>query len=188
MPTPLIDRRPPRKSMGTDLTPLYLFVVLVGGGIAAAGWLFSRKQEIQATAAAAAATEATREVDPFAHIPDEVPPRLRRAADKRPAILRDRPTGIEADRAWLEAQELADDGWTYAAEAQTAEAEGQTSTFSEKSAAARASFTLALESTAEWELVLIEKHGEHDPLVRRIVRTRAEWADALRLLSKTKDP
>lgn len=185
MPIPSVDRRPPRKTMGTDLTPLYLFVVLVGGGIAAAGWLFSRKQELRATAAEAA--EAAEEFDPFAHIPDELPPRLRRAAAEWPAIRRDQPTGVEAEPAWIEAQERADDGWTYATEAKAAEAEGRTRAFSEKNAAARAAFEFALEGTAEWELALLEKHGERDPLVRRIVRKRAEWTDALRLLAETKD-
>ena len=185
MPETPIDRRPPRKTMGPDLTPLYLFVVLIGGGLAAAGWLFSRKQEIQATEARAAVK--AEEVDPFAHIPDELPPRLRRAAGERPAVRRNQPAGIEAEPAWIEAQELADKGWTHALKAETAEAEGRARTLEEQSAAARAAFARALEITAEWELVLIEKHGERDPLVRRIVRTRAEWADTLRLLSETKD-
>ncbi|TDJ71196.1 MAG: hypothetical protein E2O39_08725 [Planctomycetota bacterium] len=185
MPEPPIDRRPPRKTMGTDLTPLYMFVVLIGGGIAAAGWLFGRKQELKATETRVAAE--AEEVDPFAHIPDELPPRLRRAADERARVSRNQPAGIEAEPAWIEAQELADKGWTYAAEAEAAEAEGRTRTLGEQSAAARAAFARALEITAEWELVLIEKHGERDPLVRRVVRTRAEWADALRSLSETKD-
>jgi hypothetical protein len=185
MPTEPVSRRPPRKTMGTDLTPLYLFVVLIGGGIAAAGWLFGRKQEIKETEARAAAE--AQDVDPFAHIPDEVPPGLLRAAGDWPEIPKAVLTGIEAEPAWIEAQELADKAWTYAAEAKQAEAEDKGRTASEKSEAARVAFERALLITAEWELVLLDKHGERDPVVRRIVRTRKEWTETFELLSETSD-
>ena len=39
--------------------------------------------------------------------------------------------------------------------------------------------------TAQWEEELIAEHGDTDPDVRRILATRSDWFDKLRVLHKT---
>lgn len=183
-------RRPPKASW--TLVPLFIVLLLAVAGIGVAGWVHGLKQRAAAEEdsspspsavgdGVAAGGSAGAPADPFASVPDEDP----HHPSKRPERIEGTPEGIEAEPLWRDALVLADQGWTLAEEAVVAKRHEDWAVYNSKGAAARKAFDEALESTAEWELAILEEHGETDPAVRTIVRTRSEWFDQLRVLRKT---
>ena len=100
--------------------------------------------------------------------------------------MRSAPTGIEADPTWQAALEIAHDAWALAEEAFDAKKRENFAVYNSKGHAAKEAFDRAIEMTAQWELDLIDEHGDADTPVRKIMRKRSEWFEQTRLLRKTK--
>ena len=62
---------------------------------------------------------------------------------------------------------------------------GRMESMNEKGRRARKKYDQALELTASWEEDLIEEHGDSDPGVREIMRTRDQWFDRVHWLHKS---
>lgn len=168
-----------------------MFVVLLllaGGAIAVAGWVngVKRAQEQAEAEQAERAAEEERKsaADPFASVPDELPP----GTPKDPSAGwgdTTVPEGLLAEPTWVKARALADRGLAFGREALKAKEAGDYAGYNAMGAKAREAFDEALEVTAEWELGLIEEYGDTHPQVRQIVRARSDWFDQLKLFRKT---
>ena len=62
---------------------------------------------------------------------------------------------------------------------------GRMKSMNDKGRLARRKYDQALELTAAWEESLVEEHGDSDPGVREIMRTRNQWFDRVRWLHKS---
>lgn len=176
-----------RGSPATSVLPFVALLLLAGGAIAVAGWVNGVKRA-EARAEAERAEKATHEAekaDPFATVPDERPPRSK----SDPAYGwgdTAAPEGLLADPVWIQARALADRGVAYGREALEAKEREDYAEYNAKGTQAREAFDEALEATAEWELGLIEKYGDTDEQVRKIVRARSDWFDQLKKFRKTR--
>ena len=172
--------------------PLFLFlglVALLGVILGLVGRINKKKIEEAEIASEQRVIEQEEKaaVNPFADLPQEVAlgdgSRGGRWATAFPREAN--PTGLEAEEVWQLALDQADAAWVlsdHARKALVAEDEGR---FDSKSRDARLAFQKALDGTSDWELQMIADHGDRDPQVRKIIRTRDEWDDQVQRLRKT---
>jgi hypothetical protein len=171
------QRHPARKSGIGWFLPAVIATVLFGG--AAVAILKGKKQP-----KAEAPVEVAGKPKPFADLPPEKPP-VRGGSGSRSTFVAEAPEGLASDANWQKAVKLAAEGEALFEEATEAKALGNTALLNEKGKAAREKLDDAFTMTAEWEEELLEKYGDANAEVRRIVRTRSGWADKLRWLHKS---
>jgi len=168
-----------RSSNGWVL-PVGVAVVLGGGAL----WAIAQGEK--KPAAAAEGTEPARP-RPFEDMPPEEPPppRAARGDEQASPFTTTAPEGLAEDEGWQAAVKLAAEAEAHFEAATEAKVAGDTTRLNQEGARARALFDQALETTALWEEELLEKWGETDPQVRKIVRTRSQWFDRTRWLHKS---
>ena len=166
------------------MAPLFFFLILAAAGIGVAGWVNGVQRRAQAEEAEARETQANDKTDPFADIPEELPPTVGSGGKSQT-----NPFGgigeLADDPIWKQAKDLAWKAEGLMADAKAAKAKGDHAAFNEKGKAAKAAYDEALELTAEWEEEMVEKLGENDSNVRAMMKTRNKWFDMLRVLHKT---
>jgi len=167
------QRRPARASSGLPIVPILAILLL----IAAAVYIGKAAQKDPKKESVAA--ETSDEYVPFSSVPDEAPPDLSARGDR---------TGIRAadallqDANWLSAKTEADLGYELAELSKAANKAGNTSEYQKQAGLAHDKFSEAVSMTAVWEAALIEKHGDGDPVVKVIRKTRDRWFSQMRKL------
>ncbi len=171
-----------RKSPAIDLGPLYLLigvVVVVVVGVGVAGYQNAKRKEDAAQAAAVQAAQKTEAHagDPFGDLPDEVP----KGAGARGGRWKEHwdpgtePTGILASDLWQESLRVAEGAWLARDQGDKARRDSRMNEFQTYGREAIRIFDEALNMSAEWEQKMLDEHGDLDPKVREVVRTRDEW-------------
>jgi len=152
-------------------------VALLGAAVAVG--VLNRSEP--APAAAQAAEDAVPGPRPFADMPPEKPPE--RSSRSGGSFTR-APEGLAETAIWVDATALAKEAEDLFQETLTAKTAGDHTKANTKGRVAREKFNQALEMTALWEEELFEKHGDRDPQVREIKRTRTKWFSRLEWLHK----
>ena len=77
---------------------------------------------------------------------------------------------------WISALETAEQATAKLREAREKRDAGDTEAYIDLGIEARALFNQALDDTVQWELDLIDAHGEDDPQLKKIASERAKWS------------
>jgi hypothetical protein len=168
-------RKPVKKGGMGMFIPLAIGVVLFGGAAVA---ILGGKKEPKTEPVA----EASTKPKPFADLPREEPPKRGSSSTK---FVAEAPGGLSSDANWQKAVKLASEGEALFEEATAAKAAGETAELNAKGKQARDKLNEAFDLTAVWEEELLEKYGDANAEVRRIVRTRSGWMDKIRWLHKS---
>ena len=179
------------RSRGLPATAIALAIVLGVFGIAAAIWLARSKPRAPAPAVVKEA-----QADPFASVPDEVPPPRSLpaggegasspfgATDPKDAGFKVPSGDLKKEGVWVAAREKADLAKKRIEEATSALKLGDKSTAAEKGKEAQKLLDQALASTADWATALAEQYGDGAPAIRAIDRERQNWAREVMALKK----
>lgn len=171
------QRRPVRKSGMSPMVPVVIGAVVVMG----IGLSFLGKGE-KAEAAPQAVSDKPK---PFADLPPEAPPQHDGKGSSRYTMIAKAPEGLMSDANWLKAVQLASEGEALFEEATAAKVAGDTPKLNERGKLARDKLDEAFTMTAVWEEELLEKYGDANADVRRIVKVRSGWIDKVRWLHKS---
>jgi len=165
-----------RRGSSASLLPGLIAVALLGAAVAVG--VRGRSEP----APAGAAEEAAPGPRPFADMPPEQPPERSSSSGARfsPA-----PEGLASEAIWVEATALAREAEELFAVTLKAKRAGDQTTANTNGRVAREKFNQAAEMTALWEEELMEKHGDRDPQVKEIKRTRTQWFSRLDWLLKS---
>ena len=166
-----------RRGSSASLMPGLIAVALLGAAIAVG--VLNRSEPAPTQAAEDAAPAGPR---PFADMPPELPPE--RSSKNGPTFTR-APEGLANEALWVEATALAKEAEELFQVTLTAKGAGEHSKANTNGRVAREKFNQAVEMTALWEEELFEKHGDRDPQVREIKRTRTKWFSRLDWLLKS---
>ena len=170
-------RRPAKKSGMGPFIPFVVAVVVLGGAMVAI--MTGRKNK------EAPPVETVKKSAPFADLPPEEPPAKKGSGSSGRTFVADAPDGLANNETWQKAVRLASEGEALFDEALAAKAESNTALLNEKGRAARDKLTEAVELTAAWEEELLEKYGDANTEVRRIMKVRSGWIDKMRWLHKS---
>lgn len=182
MPAPSRGRATPARK--PSIVPVLALVVLFGAGV---GIILVIRSQAGGPQREAEAAEAAPEHVPFAAYHEERPSSgVRPAASREPSRpSRIQGSGVMADPVWIAAWDEADKGYALLEEASAARERQDHGEYQEKGKLAKEAFDRALKMSAEWEEELIASRGDDDADVRRIVSTRSEWFDKMRVLHRT---
>jgi len=88
------------------------------------------------------------------------------------------PAGADVlqDPVWTTALETAEQGVIKLREAREKRDAGDTENYIDLGIEARDLFNQALDDTVQWELDLIDAHGEDDPQLKKVAKERAKWS------------
>jgi hypothetical protein len=184
MPRPAPSARRATPARKPSIVPALALIVLFGAGI---GIIFVIRSQPQGGEREASAAEPAEHV-PFAAYHEERPAG---AGPARPAAVplarpsRIQGSGPTADPIWIAAWDEADKGYALLEEANAARERQDHAEYAEKGKLAKEAFDRALTMSAEWEEQLIAERGDDDTDVRRIVATRSDWFDKMRVLHRT---
>lgn len=167
-------RRPEPPRTNPALVPGLIALVLIAIAVVVA--VLNKKPAVDPAASAP-------RTNPFADVPDEAPPPPRE--HKPGSNLPMAPDSVVSEPAWLEAQKLAGEARKLYDAAVAAKAANDLSLAREKGVAAREMYDKAVESTAEWEEMLITQYNESDPKLRAIRETRSDWFAKMNWLKKS---
>jgi hypothetical protein len=170
-------RRPVRKSGMSPMVPVLIGAVVVMG----IGLSFLGKGE----KADAAPQQDSGKPKPFADLPPEAPPVRGASGSSKYTMIAKAPEGLMSDANWLKAVQLASEGEAFFDEATAAKVAGDTPKLNEKGKLARDKLDEAFTMTAVWEEELLEKYGDANADIRRIVKVRSSWIDKVRWLHKS---
>ncbi len=170
-------RRPVRKSGMGMMVPLTIAAVIVCG----VGLSMMGKSE----KADAATQPVSDKPKPFADLPPEAPPQRGVSTGNGRTMVAKAPEGLANDPTWQKAVKLAAEGEALYDEAITAKNAQDTAKLNEKGRAARDKLDEAFTMTAVWEEELMEKYGDANSEVRRIISIRSGWIDKVRWLHKS---
>ena len=151
---------------------ILLLLALVGG----IGFAVKKSQEEKQVTAAENVSD---EPAPFSSVPDEAPPDLSGRGNRTGVKAGE---GLLTDPTWVQAKQLADEGYALAEESKAAEKAGDTASYQAKAGQGHDKFAEAVEMTAIWEEGLVEKHGDGDPVVKGIMKVRSRWFAQMRKL------
>lgn len=85
------------------------------------------------------------------------------------------PSDLLQSQVWIDALGTAEEGLIALRAAREKRDAGDQGGYIDGAVHARDLFNQALDDTVEWEMGLVEKHGEQDPLVRKVQEERAKW-------------
>ncbi len=163
------------------ILPVAVAIVLGLGAL----WAIAQDREKEATDAedATRSAEDANAPKPFEDMPPEKPPKGAITTSTTPSGTT--PAGLEDNRIWKLALELAEEAEAHFTAATESKLAGDRSKLNAEGSRAQTLFDQALEATADWEQQLIATHGDQDPQVRAIMRRRNEWFDRTRWLHKS---
>jgi len=165
-----------RRGSSASVLPGLIAVALLGAAVAVG--VLNRSEDEPAQAA----EEVAPGPRPFADMPPEEPPG--KSSSSGGSFTR-APEGLANEAIWVEATALAKEAEDLFQKTLTAKRAGDQTTANTHGRAAREKFNQAVEMTALWEEELFEKHGDRDPQVREIKRTRSKWFSRLDWLLKS---
>lgn len=171
------ERRPVKKS-GVGLMVPLLLGVLVFGAVAIVLLGGGPKKE-------AAPVETSTKPKPFANLPREEPPKKGARGGMGTTYVAEAPEGLAADANWIKACGIAAEGEKLWEEATAAKASGDVPKLNSVGKDARDKLNEAFDMTALWEEQLMEKYGDANPEVRKIIKVRSGWIDKVRWLHKS---
>ncbi len=180
----MASRRPRPASKGISAAfGASLFVI---AGVLALGFYASLRDEDAAAKRSPVVEQAEEPSNsPFDDIPPEPRPAPRGSSRADRGSFTPAPDDLEESALWQTALEQAAEAEEWLAKAVEARAAEDHADYQRNAKEAKRLFDAAFGETALWEEQLVEAHGERDPAVRRILRTRTDWTQKLLVLRKT---
>ena len=176
MSDPQTSRRKPAKK-GPSLAPLYGAIGIAILAIVAVA-LAKNKQKEHDDAQAGKGSPTEQAANPF----DEVLNQSK--ASGKTTTGTPSPEGLLSDPKWLAALTTGEQAMAKLKVARDADEAGDRAKYKKLAVEARDLFDKALDDTAEWELTLVDTHGEGDPRVAKILAQRNLWNAARKKLRK----
>ncbi len=180
------SERPRRKgpSKSSSLAPLYGGVLIAIMAIVAVALSKNAKQAKSDRDAQVPTKPAVTSDDPFAdlNLEDDYTPSSNLASDGK--VLPASPADLLSEDGWLKAEDLAKQAKAKLKTANDADDAGNRKLYKERAVAARDLYDKALDDTVEWEIAIVEAHGEKDKRVARVLSERNSWLSARKKLRK----
>lgn len=174
------------------MSAAFLFSVLLIVAIVGAGFFGALREKRQAEAEPPPLVlEPAEPEDPFGDLPEERAPERARGPGFDPdsaygeSLKPEAPASLLRDERWTSALALSDQAVAAFRVALEAREDEDRAGWQESAGAALDLWASAYESTDGFAAVAEQRHGERDPLVKRILDQRQEWAQKIAMLRKT---
>ena len=157
-----------------------IVIAILGGGI-----VLAMLKKPEAAKSAQSAKQSSAADKPFSDLgPDRFAHKASTESATPAPFSAASPLDLEHNETWMKALALAEEGEALWQEVTDAKAENDRTTLNEKGRQAKDKFDAAFSSTALLEEQLLEKHGDSNPSVRQMVKTRSVWVKRLDWLLK----